>query len=355
MTAPLLPLPAPLRPGERVQPVAASSAFDTPERLQAGLAVLASWGLHCEQDGSGLARRHWGYLAGRDPQRLQDLVPAIGADGEEPALLACVRGGWGAARLLEHRPRAQGRWLLGFSDVTSLLFDRVRQGRSGGIHGPMLTTLAAEPDWSRERLRALLFGEPVAPLQGEAWRGGTAQGPLLVANLTVATHLLGTPHLPDLDGAILVLEDVGEAPYRLERMLTHWRLCGALQRLAGIGFGQFSDCDDSDSDCDNSDDEDNAADNDNANSINADSISADRAEESGADQSRTGGNPAASGDRRGAARRFSVEQVLRERTGDLGIPVIGQLPVGHVSGNAALPLGVAARLDGDRGALSLLA
>lgn len=66
-----------------------------------------------------------------------------------------------------------------------------------------------------------------------------ATGPLLAANLTVATHLLGTRHLPDLRGAILVLEDVAEAPYRLERMLTHWRLCGALQQLAGIGFGNF--------------------------------------------------------------------------------------------------------------------
>ncbi|MFM7085486.1 MAG: LD-carboxypeptidase [Cyanobium sp.] len=334
MTAPLLSLPAPLRPGDRVQLVAASSAVETPERLQAGLAVLASWGLHGEQDGSALARRHWGYLAGSDQQRLQDLVPAIGADGgdgEEPALLACVRGGWGAARLLEHRPRAVGRWLLGFSDVTSLLFDRVRQGRSGAIHGPMLTTLAAEPDWSRERLRALLFGEPVAPLAGEAWRGGTAQGPLLVANLTVATHLLGTPHLPDLQGAILVLEDVGEAPYRLERMLTHWRLCGALQQLAGIGFGQFSACEDSacdDSACEDSDRDGSEADD---------------------------SSLAAPGDGSSAVRRFSVEQVLRERTADLGIPVLGQLPVGHVSGNAALPLGVAARLDGDRGRLSLLA
>jgi muramoyltetrapeptide carboxypeptidase len=103
---------------------------------------------------------------------------------------------------------------------------------------------------------------------------------------------------------------VGEAPYRLDRLLTHWRLCGALQQLAGIGLGRFTDCDDSD------------------------------------------GEP---GDTRGGpARRFTAEQVLRDRTADLGIPVVAGLPVGHGPGNAALPLGVRARLDGQRGLLQIL-
>lgn len=309
MIAPLLPLPAPLRAGDPVQLVAASSALEGPERLLAGLAVLTAWGLRCDGDSQALAQRHWGYLAGRDEERLADLQPSA-ADDQAAPLLACVRGGWGAARLLEQRPRAQGRWLLGFSDVTSLLFDRVAQGRSGGVHGPLLTTLAAEPDWSQERLRALLFGEPVPPLRGQIWRGGCAEGPLLVANLTVATHLLGTPHLPPLEGAILVLEDVGEAPYRIDRLLTHWRLCGALQRLAGLGFGRFSDCGDRDT--------------------------------------------PEGDDGRDLARRFRVEEVLEERSGDLGIPVLTDLPVGHGPGNAALPLGVRARLDAVSGELSLL-
>jgi muramoyltetrapeptide carboxypeptidase len=124
-----------------------------------------------------------------------------------------------------------------------------------------------------------------------------------VANLTVASHLLGSPFVPDLDGAILVLEDVGEAPYRLDRMLTQWRLLGLLQNLAGLAFGRFHRCD---------------PDHD---------------------------------DRPG----FQLEEVLRERSEDLGIPVLGDLPVGHGSGgNAALPLGRLAELDGDRGLLSLL-
>ena len=302
MNAPLLPLPSPLRRGDRVGLVAASSALQSGEALLAGLELLRSWGLETDGDPEALLERRWGYLAGQDRERLADLSPS---GSEPPALLACVRGGWGAARLLERRPPAEANWLLGFSDVTSLLFARVAQGRGGGVHGPLLTTLAAEPEWSRERLRALLFGEPLPPLQGESWCGGVAEGPLLVANLTVATHLLGTPHLPVLAGAILVLEDVGEAPYRIERMLTHWRLCGALQQLAGLAFGSFSGCDDPEDD-------------------------------------------------RPAERRFSLEQVLRERSSDLGIPVVAGLPVGHTPGNAALPLAVPACLDGDRGVLSLL-
>jgi muramoyltetrapeptide carboxypeptidase len=303
--------PPALQPGDRVRLVAASSAVADLERLQAGLAVLASWGLRLDDDPTRLPGRRWGYLAGRDAERADDLLPR-GDQGNPPALLACVRGGWGSARLLEHPLEAAGGWLLGFSDVTSRLWHRLASGRGGAIHGPLLTTLAAEPAWSRERLRALLFGEPLDDLEGESWGGGRAEGPLLAANLTVATHLLGTPHLPDLDGAILILEDVGEAPYRIDRMLTHWRLCGALQRLGGIGFGSFEGCDDL--------------------------VEVGHSEASC-------GTP--------AAPRFGLEEVLRERTADLGIPVLSGLPVGHGPGNAALPLGVRARLDADRGRLTV--
>jgi muramoyltetrapeptide carboxypeptidase len=313
MTNPLT-WPPPLQPGDRVRLAAASSALDDPatlERLQAGRAVLERWGL--ELDGRPVHGRSWGYLAGRDEQRRDDL---LGADRDGAALVACVRGGWGSARLLERPLALPPRWLLGFSDVTSLLWAQLAQGHGGGLHGPLLTTLAAEPAWSQERLRQLLFGERPPALEGEGWRGGVAEGPLLVANLTVATHLLGTPHLPALAGAILVLEDVGEAPYRIDRMLTHWRLSGALGQLAGIAFGAFSDC----------------------------------------DEGEGGDDPPAEamGEGDGAAHR-SLTQVLQERTADLGIPVLAGLPLGHRCGNAALPLGTRCRLDADAGRLELLA
>jgi len=280
-----------------VRLVAASSALAEAscERLVAGLALLQQWGLAVEP--SPASTRRWGYLAGRDGERAADLA----SSGCSPALWACLRGGWGAARLLElpdlELPKG---WLLGFSDVTALLWAQQARGYSGGIHGPLLTTLAAEPAWSQQRLRQLLFGDALEPLEGICWQPGVAEGPLLAANLTVATHLLGTPHCPPLAGVILVLEDVGEAPYRLDRLLTHWRLCGALQQVAGLALGRFDDCDDPDGD------------------------------------------------------GFSCEQVLRERTADLGIPVLAGLPVGHgEAGNAALPMGAWARLDATAGGLSV--
>lgn len=299
--------PSPLKAGDRVQLVAASSALQAEalRRLSEGIAVVESWGLEVSEHPQPL--RSWGYYAGSDAERLSDL------EAKAP-LLACLRGGWGSARLLEQprpfTPPLAPHWLLGFSDVTSLLWAREAAGIPGGIHGPMLTTLAAEPSWSQERLKALLFGSAIAPIQGRGWSHGLAEGRLLVGNLTVATHLLGTPHLPELAGAILLLEDVGEAPYRIDRMLTHWRLCGALQRLGGIGFGSFKDCEEPEE---------------------------ERDQEADA-----------------AASRFSLEQVLRERTADLGIPVVGELPFGHDCGNAALPLGRRARLDGGSGTLVLL-
>ena len=309
--------PAPLRRGDRVRLVAASSALDDLERLQNGIAVLEGWGLEVLAHPEPL--RRWGYLAGADRERRGDLLPSApgepglapaAAGTDQPSLLACIRGGWGAARLLEQPLELPAGWLLGFSDVTSLLWAMASRGLGGAIHGPLVTSLATEPEWSRERLRDLLFGLPLADLQGVGWSGGTATGPLLAGNLTVATHLLGTRHLPHLQGAILVLEDVGEAPYRLDRLLTHWRLCGALQQLAGIGLGRFTGCDDPD------------------------------------------GEPGEAGPE--PARRFTAEQVLRDRTADLGIPVVAGLPVGHEPGNAALPLGVRARLDGQRGLLQIL-
>ena len=291
--------PSPLRSGDRVGIAAPSSCLQDHTNLREGIALLRSWGL--QVDPPPPLERRWGYLAGQDGERRKDLLR------ESPvALLACARGGWGAARLLENPITWPEGWLLGFSDITALLCSRWAQGIGGGIHGPLLTTLASEPAWSQQRLRNLLFGQPVPPLQGTCWHGGQASGPLVTVNLTVASHLLGTPHCPDLRGAILVIEDVGEVPYRIDRMLTHWRLAGVLQQLAGLGFGRFSGCDDE-----------------------------DKTEAS--------------------ANTFSLNQVLRERISDLGCPVIADLPVGHGSGgNAALPVGAQAQLDADQGTLSLV-
>ena len=132
-------------------------------------------------------------------------------------------------------------------------------------------------------------------------RQGVGTGPLVVTNLTVATHLIGTPWFPDLRGSILVLEDVGEAPYRVDRMLTQWRSAGCLQGLVGVATGRFS--------------------------WKKDDI--------------------LPGD-------FKMEEVLEQRLGDLGIPLVMDLPVGHGLPNLSLPLGSQAMLNGRTGHLTVM-
>lgn len=128
------------------------------------MSILESWGLRIRPD--VISQRRWGYLAGRDEERRRDLHAIPHAP-----LLACARGGWGAARILEQPVTWQPGWLLGFSDVTALLCARMAAGISGGVHGPLITTLADEPEWSQQRLHDLLFGHPLPVLKGERWTG----------------------------------------------------------------------------------------------------------------------------------------------------------------------------------------
>ncbi|MDE5101159.1 MAG: LD-carboxypeptidase, partial [Trichodesmium sp. St16_bin4-tuft] len=165
----------------------------------------------------------------------------------------------------------------------------------------LLATLSAEPKWSIKRLFDLVEGRPLEPLTGNGWGGGQAKGYLMPANLTVAGHLLGTKYQPDLSGTILALEDVNEAPYRIDRMLTQWRMAGLLEQVKGIALGRFSQCS------------------------------------------------------HGVVNHteFTVEEVLRDRLVDLNIPIVSDLPFGHDSPNAALPVGIEANLDGDKGILEI--
>ncbi len=281
-------IPKPLSQGSEVITVAVSSNLNNEESLINGLTILESWGLICRKQ--NVIAHQWGYLAGNDSIRFNSLHPKKSAD-----LKAFARGGWGGARLLERDQPWETGWLLGFSDVSSILLSRLAAGFGGGIHGPLLTSLPEEPEWSKDRLKSILFGKPVPDLHGKSWTKGYAIGPLVACNLSVASHLIGSRHMPNLEGAILVLEDVGEEPYRIDRMLTHWRLNGLLQGLAGLAFGNFVNCINSTYNKDN--------------------------------------------------QGFDIKEVLRERSMDLNIPVMSNLPIGHSPGNASLPLGRSALLD----------
>ncbi len=289
-------MPTPLKPGDLLKVIAPSGALREFEAFEKGIEIWRSRGYKIEVSNSISDRA--GYLAGKDSDRINQLSEAWN-DPKCKGIL-CARGGYGSARILENWQWGdRHKWLIGFSDITCLLWSLYGHGKSS-VHGAVLTTLAAEPDWSIERLFDLIEGRPVAPLQGTGWGGGIATGILLPANLTVATHLLGTPIQPNLDGVILALEDVTEAPYRIDRLLTQWRLSGVFTKICGIALGRFSRC------------------------------------EAPANIS-----------------SMTIEEVLRDRLCDLNIPIVSDLPFGHDGCNAALPIGAIAQLDAEQGLLSL--
>jgi muramoyltetrapeptide carboxypeptidase len=290
-------IPPPLKPGDLLRVIAPSGCLREFTAFERGVEVWRSRGYRVEIFPK--IDDKWGYLAGEDEKRRQDLAAAW----EDPECrgILCARGGFGSTRILEkwHWQTTNPKWLIGFSDITALLWSLNRVGIVS-VHAPVLTTIADEPQWSQQRLFDCVEGSSVATLKGSGWGGGTVTGTLLPANLTVATNLLGTSHQPNFEGVILAWEDIMEAPYRIDRMLTYWRMSGALSQVRGIALGNFSKCE-----------------------------------------------PPAN------IPSFSVEEVLRDRLGNLGIPIVSNLPFGHEAPNAALPVGVEVTLDAEQGILDI--
>jgi muramoyltetrapeptide carboxypeptidase len=287
--------PPALRPGDTVAVVAPASAFDR-ESFDAGLRVLA--GRYRPLFDERLFARSR-YLAGDDGRRRDELDAAL-SDDRVRAIFA-ARGGYGMLRLLSGL-RVAGlapRPVVGFSDLTALHLALQAAGWVS-VHGPVITQLGRQPGEVVDRLFHLLeSGTPPAPLRGVAVCGGVAEGPLIGGNLSLLTRLLGTPHLPPLDGAVLLLEDVAERPYRLDRMWTHLTLAGVFDRVRGLALGEFTDC-----------------------------------EEPGAD--------------------YSSREVLADLAREVGLPCVAGLPVGHGAVNQPVPLGARVRLDGGAGELWFL-
>jgi len=187
------------------------------------------------------------YLAGTDAARAHELMEAFADDSVHGVV--CVRGGYGAMRLLGSLDPAvfsrHPKPLVGFSDVTALHGFLLARCGLVSIHGPLGKTLSAHADaavdpWrSGERLRDMLRGRAwEGALEGlEAGRAGESSGPLLGGNLTLVASLVGTPFFPPLDGAILFLEEIGEAAYRIDRLLTQLALSGVFDRVAGLVLG----------------------------------------------------------------------------------------------------------------------
>lgn len=283
--------------------VAPASPVRFPDRVEAGLALLAGWGLKTRVMPHVHATA--GFLAGGDDERLADLHAAW-ADPEVRAVW-CARGGYGCTRLADRLDpgllRADPKALVGFSDATAL---HLALGRRGLVtfHGPM-------GEWNPARTgahaaaalrRALTDPRPLGVLPTgpvTTLVPGRAAGPLVGGNLSLVAACIGTPDAPDTAGRVLLLEDVGEKPYRVDRMLRQLARAGLVDRVAGLAFGAFARCED--------------------------------------------------------PRRptFTVDEVLAAFADEVGVPALAGLPVGHGPGQLTVPLGVAAELDADAGALAI--
>jgi muramoyltetrapeptide carboxypeptidase len=307
--------PPKLAPGARVAIIAPAAPclelddFTRAEELCRALGYEPVPGRHL--------RRRDGYLAGTDEERAADVNDALRNDRIDA--IWCVRGGYGLTRILDRldydAARRRPRAIIGFSDVTALLNAMTRVAGIVTFHGP--TARAPMPPFSRWHFDRVLTVPTAAGQLGRLpppadvlvptehrivpLAPGVAEGPLWGGNLTLLQCLIGTPWFPDLDGALLFLEDVGEPLYRVDRMLAHLRAVGALRRLAGVVVGRFTE------------------------------------------MKREMGDGA-----------FGFDEVLLQYLAPLRIPVALGFPVGHVADQWTLPLGVRARLDAAAGELSLL-
>lgn len=302
----MLKRPRRLGPGSVVAVVAPAGPVDE-ARLEQGLAVLRQRGYEV-REGRHLRARD-AYLAGDDDARAADLREAL-ADSDVAAIW-CARGGYGSMRVLERfdpRPWAAGKLLLGYSDITALLC-AFAQGGGAACHAPMVLDLAPERDFGPlwdllERPRAPMSYRWPAGRAPRCLRPGRAEGRIVGGNLSLLASLAGTAFFPDLHGALLLLEDVNEPLYRLDRMLTQLRLSGRLEGVAGVMVGETR-------------------------------------------------RPPERADAERAAFDADVDRLFLERLGDLSIPILAGLPFSHQPPRWPLPW-VRARMDAEAGELVLL-
>lgn len=308
--------PPRLRRGDTIGLVAPAMFADDVLEVEAIAAVIAGMGLVAKIGRSVTTR--WGYLAGTDRQRADD-INAMYADDRVRAVFA-IHGGWGSARLLPYLDwkliRANPKLLIGSSDITALHLAFAARAGFPTIHGPNASNGWNEISWNSFWSLAFeggtpLFRNPDAatldPLLQDRWRTmaitpGKAMGRLVGGNLSVLSSLVGTPWLPDFTGAILFLEDTGEAEYRIDRMMTQLALAGILGKLAGVVFGQCTRC--------------------------------------------TTGIADYSG--------FTVPQILQQHLAPLRVPAFHGANIGHVANQLSMPVGVRAEINAGAGTIRIL-
>lgn len=307
-------LPVPLNPGDTVGLVSPSGATDDSMTLQLAREAMEALGLKVKMGEHAFSRN--GHLAGTDAERAGDLNAMFG-DRDVRAII-CVRGGSGVARLLPlldyDRIRRNPKIVLGFSDITAL--HCALQAKTGLVtfHGP--NGGGSWNTFNADQFRRLFFerelmeyrnkmvaGDELLPRRNRtmAIRPGKAHGGLVGGNLAVLTALAGSSYLPAFDGKILFLEDVSEAPYRIDRMMSTLKLMGALDRISGFVWGECSDC-----------------------------------------------NPG------GGYGSLTIEQILDHYIRPLKIPAYRGAMIGHIREQFILPVGGEVEMDADAGTMRML-
>ena len=248
-------------------------------------------------------RKHYGYFTSTDAQRAEEFMELI-EDSSVDAIFF-TRGGWGCARILDLLDyeiiKNNPKIILGFSDITSLLIAITHKTGLITFHGPNGNASWEQPSY--QWIEKLLFLEKSILYEAKGMQttsqktivSGISEGQLIGGNLSVISGILGSKYIPSWENKILFLEEVGEEPYRVDRMLTHMKLNGVFDQLSGVVLGQFKKC---------------------------------IAEEP---------NWA-----------FTVEEVLQQHFGNLKIPVFTGAPIGHVKDKYILPIGQKVQIDSDK-------
>ncbi|MCZ2074757.1 MAG: LD-carboxypeptidase [Bryobacteraceae bacterium] len=308
--------PTALKPGDTVGLITPATYVSDPDALATAERTLRYFGL--EPKFGANVRKRSGYLGGTVEERIEDLHSMF-RDPDVKGVFA-IRGGYGSGQLLDRIDydliRKNPKVFLGYSDITTLLI-AIRQ-RAGLVtfHGPVV--LSKFSDYTQNHLRKALFAaEPVGVVTNppesnklrpvhtlRTIRPGMASGELIGGNLSLVAATMGTPYEIQTAGRILFLEDVGEEPYSIDRMLTQLRLGGKLSAAAGIVFGECRNC---------------------------------QPRECGPSFEST----------------LSVGEVLDSILGEMKVPVLTGLTIGHTEDQLTLPEGVHATLDADRGELTI--
>jgi muramoyltetrapeptide carboxypeptidase len=299
--------------GDAVGLVAPASPPVDLTAIDRGVAVLERLGFKPKLAAN--ARKRCGFLSGSDRERAGDLMKMF-ADRKVKAIL-CLRGGYGAGRLLPRLDyqfvRLHPKIFVGYSDATALLCAFRTRANLVCFHGPMLSSDLAKDSCPAFTVKCLLRTLMVTSAPGSICEGyknetvrilspGTARGELAGGNLSILCATLGTPYEPSFRNKILFLEDLGEPPYRFDRLLTQLLNAGRLQQVAGIAIGNNRNCKDPQL-------------------------------------------------RKTKEYRQSLQDVLRERLMPLKVPIVSGVPFGHFPHNATLPLGIRAVLDAEKGDL----